>query len=71
VLGRLIVCGNCDAFRFGAKPAELGHCRRYDTEAAPFCPFQCPGFEVAKEPAAPAFLPDPDGAIARAAARST
>jgi len=43
VLGHLVVCNDCDAFRFGANPAGLGHCSRYDTEAAPFCPFQCPG----------------------------
>lgn len=62
VLGRLVVCGNCNAFQFGADPAALGHCQRFDTEAAPFCPFPCEGFAPSETPTARDYLPDPDSA---------
>ena len=66
ILGHLVVCGNCDALKFGSDAAGLGHCARFDIEAAPFCPFQCPGFQIAEEPAALPFVPDPAGVRARA-----
>jgi hypothetical protein len=54
--GRLHLCGNCSSFRFGDDPGALGRCRRFKTEAAPFCAFDCPGFAVAKIPTAPRFM---------------
>jgi hypothetical protein len=66
VLGRLHVCCNCQQFTFGTHPGRFGHCRRFDLEAAPFVPFWCSGFEASGTPAAPDFLPDPEGARARA-----
>lgn len=66
MLGRLVICGNCAHFAFGADPADLGQCARYAVEALPFAPFQCEGFEVATTPAAPLFLPDPTAAQALA-----
>jgi len=61
VLGQLVICGNCSSFAVGADPATLGHCRRYSTESWPFVPFACAGFTASPKPAAPAFVPDPDG----------
>jgi hypothetical protein len=66
VMGRLHLCGNCSRFIFGADPGALGHCQRFNLETAPFVPFWCAGFEVSRTPAAPDYLPDPDGARARA-----
>ena len=66
VLGRLHICCNCQLFAFAADPGALGHCRRFNLEAAPFLPFWCAGFEVSRTPPAPDYLPDPDGARARA-----
>ena len=66
VMGRLHVCCNCSEFRFGADPAGLGHCRRFNVEAAPFVPFWCAGFEPSHRAVAPDYLPDPDGTRARA-----
>lgn len=60
MLGRLVLCGNCSAFQFGADPTGFGHCQRFDTEAAPFCPSPCAGFAPSATPTAPAYLPDPD-----------
>jgi len=66
VLGRLHVCCNCQQFTFSAAdPGALGHCRRFNLEAAPFVPFWCAGFEASRSPAAPDYLPDPDAARAR------
>jgi hypothetical protein len=64
LLGRLHVCCNCSTFVFDSN-GILGHCRRFNLEAAPFLPFWCSGFEVSRTPAAPGYLPDPDGARAR------
>ena len=69
VLGRLVVCANCADFHHGAEPAGLGQCQRFATGAWPFVPFACGGFAVSPTAAAPAYLPDPDGA--RAIARLT
>jgi hypothetical protein len=66
VLGRLHLCGNCAAFQFGSAPAGLGRCSRFHAETAPFVPLWCAGFEASHTPAAPDYLPDPDGARARA-----
>jgi hypothetical protein len=66
VLGHLQLCGNCTRFVFGTDPGGLGHCRRFNLEAAPFVPFWCAGFEASRTPAAPDYLPDPDGARAGA-----
>lgn len=66
VLGRLHVCGNCDAFQFRDDPAGLGRCSRFDSESWAFVPFQCGGFAIGATPAVPAYLPDPAGALARA-----
>jgi hypothetical protein len=63
-LGHLHICGNCASFRFAPDPAALGHCTRFTVEAWAFVPFTCPRFEVSAAPAAPAFLPDPDGKLA-------
>jgi hypothetical protein len=65
VMGSLVACCNCIAFRFADDPAGLGHCVRLDTEAWPFAPFSCDSFEIGSESAAPAFVPDPDGGRAR------
>lgn len=64
-LGRLHVCCNCSQYTFGTEPSGLGHCRRFKTEAWPFVPFWCSGFEPGRAPVAPECLPDPDGARAR------
>jgi hypothetical protein len=66
VLGRLHICCNCSSYRFGAVPAALGHCQRFDVEAWPFVPIWCSGFDASPSAVAPAFLPDPEGARARA-----
>jgi len=58
--------GNCASCQFGADHAGQGHCPRYDIEAAPFVPFPCEGFGTSATPTAPAYLPDPDGVLARA-----
>lgn len=55
-VGRLHVCYNCAAFSFGAVPAGIGHCRRFDVEAWPFVPFWCSGFALSKRPALSDFL---------------
>lgn len=57
LLGRLHVCCNCTAFAFGADPAGLGHCQRFNVEAWPFVPFWCSAFEPSRVPAAPEYLP--------------
>ena len=66
VLGHLHLCGNCAAFQFSPDPAGLGRCSRFNIEAAPFVPFWCAGFEVSRIATAPDYLPEPDGARARA-----
>jgi len=66
LLGRLHVRCNCQQFAFSADPGGLGHCRRVNVEAAPFVPFWCAGFEPSRRSVAPDYLPDPDGARARA-----
>lgn len=43
--GRFVICGQCVRFRFAADPLQLGQCEQYTTEAFPFVPFQCSGFE--------------------------
>ena len=58
LLGRLHVCCNCSTFVFGSNAAALGHCRRFNLEAAPFVPFWCSGFEASGTPAAPDYLPE-------------
>jgi hypothetical protein len=62
LLGRLHLCGNCTSFQFAADPGELGQCKRFLTDTWPFVPFWCSGFQISSTPAAPAYLPDPDGA---------
>lgn len=57
IRGALVVCGNCSRFAFGADPAALGDCRHFHTEVYPFVPFYCAGFELARTPTAPAFMP--------------
>jgi hypothetical protein len=66
LLGRLVICGNCSRFEFGAPPAGTGTCTRWQVEAFPFVPFWCAGFELSKTPTAPAFVSDLDGASAKA-----
>jgi hypothetical protein len=64
VLGRLVVCCNCTYFTAGAEPGGLGRCRQFAAETWAFVPFVCGGFTVSPRPAAPAYLPDSDGARA-------
>ena len=66
LLGRLHLCGNCSCFTFGSDPGGPGVCSKFGDGLAPFLPFWCAGFEVSRSPAAPDFLPDRDGALARA-----
>jgi hypothetical protein len=66
ILGRLYLCGNCAAFQFFSDPAGLGRCSSFKVETWPFIPFWCAGFEASRTPAAPDYLPDPDGARASA-----
>jgi hypothetical protein len=67
ILGRLHLCGNCDRYTFGSDPADLGTCALHgEGLVALAMPFHCPDFQASGTPAAPEYLPDPDGAIARA-----
>ena len=66
LLGRLVICANCSAFIPADDPYGLGRCSRYTEEAWPFVPFKCVGFDISERPLAPALLPDPNGARARA-----
>ncbi len=62
--GRLRLCANCQHFTFAVNPADLGQCRQFG-ESAPFVPAPCEAYAVSANPAAPRYLPDPDGARAR------
>jgi hypothetical protein len=65
VLGHLHLCGNCDSYAFGADPAGLGSCKKHGDGLLAYLPFSCRDFVASKFPTAPAFLPDPDGDLAR------
>ena len=41
VMGRLIVCGNCRWFAFGAELAGDGMCSHFGVDTAPFVPLTC------------------------------
>jgi hypothetical protein len=71
LLGRLVICGNCAHFAFGAEAGGVGHCRRFGCEAWPFAPFVCSGFTMSPTPTAEAYLPDRDGAKAIAGQTGT
>jgi hypothetical protein len=69
ILGRLHLCGNCSRFVFASDPAALGQCSHFNVEAWPFVPMlRCSGFEARPAATAPApdYLPDREGALARA-----
>jgi hypothetical protein len=67
IFGRLHLCGNCVHFTFGADAAGPGCCALFGDGLVPFAmPFNCAKFEPSVSPVAPAYLPDPDGARARA-----
>ncbi len=47
--GRLVICAQCTQFTFDREPAGLGQCGQYRSEAWPFAPFVCDGFERRKK----------------------
>jgi hypothetical protein len=66
IMGHLVICANCARFLPNPDATALGRCGRLDVESWAFAPFACGGFAVSKRPALPEFIPDPDGARARA-----
>jgi hypothetical protein len=66
ILGRLHLCGNCSRYTFASDPASAGACAIHGDGLLAFAmPFGCRDFAASTTPAAPEYLPDPDGARAR------
>ena len=43
--GTLVICAQCWWYEFAASAEQMGECKKYPTEAQPFVPFKCEGFE--------------------------
>lgn len=66
ILSRLHLCGNCSRYTLGPDPAGAGTCAMHGDGLMAFAmPFDCRDFAASTTPAAPDYLPDPDGARAR------